>query len=365
MQSSKKVFLSLVRLGVGHSVSDLPETIDWPSIQDSAVQHGLYAVVLDGVECLRQMKPDVIGTDFQDKIMLAQWIGEVHQNYELRYESYKQTIKELAAFYKGYGFKMMVLKGYACSLDWPKPEHRPCGDIDIWLFGRQKEADQSLVQKKGIDIDSNHHHHTVFCWNGYMVENHYDFINTHAHRSSRRFEARLKDLAYRYYREVEIFGAKVYLPGADFNFLFLLRHMANHFVGKEMTLRQLLDWALFIEHHHEEIDWKDDLAFLEENGLLRYFNLMALISVERLGFSRDIFHCELKEDELKERVFNDIIEPEYNTPMGKGALRIMIGKTRRWWSNRWKHRLCYSDSLLSGFVYGVKAKIQKPAHFLH
>ena len=70
--------------------------------------------------------------------MKLEWIGEVLQNYEQRYSAYENAIGSLADFYNQHGFKMMVLKGYACSLDWPKPEHRPCGDIDIWQFGQQK-----------------------------------------------------------------------------------------------------------------------------------------------------------------------------------------------------------------------------------
>jgi len=375
-----EVLLHLVRLALGKEQEcSLPDGVVWEDVETLAAQHGLSAVIVDGVDKLPlEQRPP--------KPVLLQWIGETLQSYEYRFEQYRKAIAELAGFYNSHGFKMMVLKGYACSLNWPKPEHRPCGDIDIWQFGEQKAADAALAGNMDIRIDGSHHHHTVFEWQGFTVENHYDFINTHANRSSRRFEEKLKELAHFKFQGLELSvesqlaecsdegskipqgelnGSTVYLPGADFNFLFLLRHMANHFSGKEMTLRQLLDWALFIEHHHEEIDWKEDLAFLEANGLLRYFNLMALISVEWLGFSREIFHCELKEDELKERVFNDIIEPEYDTPLGKGALRIMVGKTRRWWSNRWKHRLCYPDSLLSGFVYGVWAKIQKPAHFLH
>lgn len=355
---NKEALFSLVRLGIGHDCGIFPESVDWKVLDAFVLEQGLEAVVLDGVERLPAEKRPPVP-------VLRQWISETLQEYEGRYGLYRRTIAELAAFYNAHGFKMMVLKGYACGLDWPRPEHRPCGDIDIWLFGRQKEADACLESIEGFKIDRSHHHHTVFYRGDFMVENHYDFINTRAHRSSIRFEEKLKELAWKGCREKELDGAKVYLPGADFNFLFMLRHMANHFVGKNMMLRQLLDWAFMVEHNHKEIDWEEDLAFLEASGLLRYFNLMALMCVERLGFSRDIFHCGLKEDALKERVFNDIIEPEYNVPIGRRALRIIVGKTRRWWNNRWKHRLCYPDSLLSGFFYGLWAKIQKPAHILH
>ena len=131
--------LLLVRIGIKGKPAGFQPTItesssvDWVAIQDLATQHGLSAVVLDGIEKLTdQQRPP--------KVFLLQWIGETLQGYEYRYELYQRTISEMAGFYNSHGFKMMVLKGYACSLDWPKPEHRPCGDIDIWLFGKQKVA---------------------------------------------------------------------------------------------------------------------------------------------------------------------------------------------------------------------------------
>lgn len=94
-------------------------------------------MVVDGIERLqKELMPP--------KLMLVQWIGEVSQIYEKRFAEYRKAIGDIAGFYNSHGFKMMVLKGYACSLDWPKPEHRPCGDIDVWLFGQQKEADAAL-----------------------------------------------------------------------------------------------------------------------------------------------------------------------------------------------------------------------------
>ncbi len=86
---------------------------------------------------------------------------------------------------------MMVFKSFSCSLDCPKPNHRPCGDIDIWLFGDQKKADE-LIKEKGSKVDNSHHHHTVFYWNGFMVEN---FVNVHAHQSSKELEVYLSNLA--------------------------------------------------------------------------------------------------------------------------------------------------------------------------
>lgn len=137
------IFLFLVRLGIGKSndksiVSlEFNNEVSWGRVQELAKKQGVDAVVLDGVECLPENKRP-------SKEHLLEWIGEVLQGYEYRYEMYKRSISELTGFYNANGYKMMVLKGFACSLDWPKPDHRPCGDIDIWLFGKQKEADKAL-----------------------------------------------------------------------------------------------------------------------------------------------------------------------------------------------------------------------------
>lgn len=47
---------------------------------------------------------------------------------------------------------MLLLKGLACGVNWPKPEHRPYGDIDVYLFGKQKEADEVLARELGIKL---------------------------------------------------------------------------------------------------------------------------------------------------------------------------------------------------------------------
>ena len=168
----KSVFLQLVRFGIGHP-GDVPcETVYWDELWTLAERQGLSAVVVDGNErVLERQRPP--------KELLLQWIGEVLHSYEYRYKLYNRTIAELAGFYREHGLNMMILKGYACSLDWPKPEHRPCGDIDIWQSGKQKEGDALLESEKGIKIDDSHEHHTVFYWQDFMVENHYDFIDVH------------------------------------------------------------------------------------------------------------------------------------------------------------------------------------------
>ena len=392
MKSSElhSVFLQLVRLGIGHSTFSALTNVDLVAVKELAAKQGLEAVVLDGLNDVRSKREDIRCGSLQEKILLAEWIGEVHQFYEQRYEQYLQTIAEMAAFYNSHGFKMMILKGYACSLDWPKPNHRPCGDIDIWQFGRQKEADAALeewfkslkVQK--FKIDSSHHHHTVFDWQGFMVENHYDFIDVHHRKSGPKLEAIFKELGSEANLNdndndndndnsvgnqipcVKVESAstgsatKVYFPSPNLHALFLVYHTMLHFTSTEMNIRQLLDWGLFAEKHKDEIDWNWLKEMLNDFHLMDFFNIINAICVDDLGFDAKIFKGVKFNYEMKERVLNDTLSPEFTEEEPKNIVRRFFFRYRRWKSHDWKHKLCYEESMWSIFWSAVWSHILKP-----
>ena len=347
-----QALLSLVRLGIGHRKDGLPGPFDWQAIQALASKQGLAAIIIDGVEKLPEDKRP-------PKLILLQWIGEVLQNYESRYDAYQKTIAEMAGFYNSHGFKMMVVKGYACNIDWPKPEHRPCGDIDIWQFGQQKEADD-LLRKNGIEVDNSHHHHTVFNWRDFMVENHYDFINVHHHKSHVEYEKILKGLAKDDSHFIELNGERVYLPSANLHAAFLFKHLLLHFASGEITLRQVLDWGFFVKAHTSEVDWDWFDSIMEHFGMKRMFNIINAICVENLGFEVNIFPQVQFEPELKEKVFKDILEPEFSGEISKNIFIRIPYKYRRWKANEWKHALCYKESMSSAFWSGVWNHLLKP-----
>lgn len=350
----REVFLLLVRLGIGHSVNCQPNHINWLEIKRLAERHGLYAVVLDGIEKLpSNIRPP--------QEMLLEWIGEVLQGYEHIYEDYCNTIGDLAGFYNSHGYKMMVLKGYACSLDWPKPSHRPCGDIDIWQFGKQKEADALIARELGIEIDNSHHHHTVFDWNEFMVENHYDFINIHHKKSNTEIEKIFKELGQNDSYSVEINGEKIFLPSPNLHALFLIRHLVSHFASSEITFRQLLDWAFFVEKHEKEIDWKWLWSVVDKYHMKDFVNCIDAICVEELGFAASIFHGVQFNLAIKDRILGDIMNPAFGVEEPKYLIPRVKYKYRRWKGNAWKQELCYDESRLSAFWSGVWNHLLKPS----
>lgn len=358
--NTSDVLCVLVQLGLWNTAdcNPIPDT-NWDAVSKLAFQHGVGAIVFDGIQyCYDKKIPIDMGTQTKLK-----WIGSVHQ-LEVEYQKQLDTIASLAKFYQKHGIRMMVLKGYGLSLNYPKPNHRPYSDLDIYLFGEQKRADRLVEEELGIKVDNSHHHHTVFVYQGLTVENHYDFLNVYSHRSTKKIETYLKKLCYSEYRTIKVGGAEIYLPSTNFDALFVLRHMAVEFAATGMNLRQVIDWGLFIKNYHTVVRWHEFLPIVKGANMHYFLDAINYICYTYLGFDRKIFQG-FGDDSYGERVFADLFDPENALPKQKGFIKYVASRLQNWWRNRWRHRIVYSDSLCSTFMYQTYAHLMKPATLYH
>lgn len=366
MEHPLNILVTLTRAGLGAEAEWCDKgcregAIDWGAVIKLAAVQGVLAIAWDGLQQL--IASGQIPSEQQpSRETLLRWFANV-DSIERSYAKQRKAIHKLASFYTQNGFEMMLMKGYGLSLSYPTPEHRPCGDIDIWLYGRQQEADALLREKHNVAICEDKHHHTTFNIGGILVENHYDFINVHSHASNMAIEQELKRLAVTDGSErIEVEGAPVTLPSPDFNALFLLKHMAAHFAAIEIGLRHICDWAIFVRKYGKRVDWRLLSRTAEQFNMHRFLWAVNRICVDHLGIDEALFAGLVGSDKaLAERILNDILAPEFNEEQPEGnPLKIVWFKWRRWWANRWKHKLVYRDSLAATFVHQVIAHLRKP-----
>ena len=346
--TTSDILVNLLRQCLWHEQCNIPETVDWNEIHHLADVNGISAIIGNG-----------LGNEVElPSTYRLQWVSSILA-YEKYYNIQTAAMTHLAHIYAENGIKMMILKGIGLSMNYPVPSHRPSGDLDIWCFG-DWEKSNDIIKRMGIKIDNSHHTHSVFKIDGVTVENHYHFVSEFQRFSNRLVNIKLEDLAKK--DVVEKDG--VYYPSADFNALHILRHCAGDFSSTQMTLRQVLDWGFFMQKHHGEICWDNYLPFIIELGMGRFFNLMNLVCVRNLGFPSDCFH-NLEDDAMEEMFLSAIINPEIGIKEDGSLWSGLVRKPERWWRNRWKRKLCYSDNDLVTFIYGLWGKILKPSHFLH
>lgn len=374
--SNEKLLLNLIKMALGKSAEcALPDALEWSTLFGLSVKQCVPSVVLDGLnKSLVSAALPGKGVGKTDKL---KWLGML-LNMERQYAIHESVVAALAAVYQSAGYRMMLLKGYGLSKYWPIPNHRPTGDIDIYLMymdsdGKDKcqpawkRADLMMKEKFGVEIDNSHHHHSVFTYKGIMVENHYDFINVHSHRSNQWIENEFKTLALTGSEEYTFDnGAKLLFPSPLLNCLFVARHNACHFAAEHLNLRQLLDWALFVEKRNEDMDWDYFWSTAKKMGMEKFVLCMAFIAIEQLSFEKSIFHIpdeymdfQKCEHDLIDKVFDDILHPTDEGNDGKGLVYV-VRRFKLWKRNLWKHRIVYSDSVVSTFYAQIKSHLMKP-----
>ena len=352
MTSFHESLLSLIRAIVrGDQGVPLAMDVCWAKVKEEAERQGVQGLCLDAFELLpAEQQPD--------KEILLEWLG-LTVFLERLYESHRKAIEALSCFYQQNGIKMMLLKGYGLSQYWPKPEHRPVGDMDIYLGSCWQEADRLVSDRLAIKVDDSHEHHTCFTFQGVSVENHYDIVNTKVHESSRELEALFKRIAI-FDKPLKMEKGVIYLPSPTLNAIFLIRHLGQHFAGAEATLRQLLDWGFFMQHEHENVDWELVVSTLKEVGIYRFFQQINAICVDYLGFSESSFPQIEREADLERRIIEDILSPEFGKEKPKGnTLQVICFKIRRFFANRWKRELVFREGIWSQLWYGSIAHLKR------
>lgn len=330
----------------------------WKELYTLALKQGVHGIIYDYVERLR---PDLLPpTD-----LLLRWAGTITV-MERIYAVYVNTIQKIAEIVNAENLAMMVLKGYGCSLNYPKPYRRPCGDIDIFIMARDGSHSVDMVMRvnnaiilnsKGKFIHDNDHH-SVIQYGKFVIENHEHILDVNTHKSSKELDKLLEALASDcMWTSSEING--VILPSTKFNSIHLLRHMANDFATVKTTLRNVLDWGTFVAKNN--IDWNYTYRIMHQANMHKFLNSINSICVDYLGYDSNLFYIEERDDILRDKVLEDILNLDFhkNIPCKSNKLNYCWTKTCRMWNNRWKYSIVYDESLLSSFMYSAINRINR------
>ena len=323
--------VQLIRISITGRPEPFSTKIDWTEMMHYSSNQGVLGVAFGAIEHLpEEDRPHIdFIMDWMRQITYLESINKIH----------KDVIGEIASFLHKHDIRMLLLKGYGLSLFWPKPDSRPIGDIDIYTFGKWEETDKLICQKLGIKSNTSHHKHSELHYKGKAIENHYEFLNVHAHRSTAEIEDILHE-ELNAYPDKEI--PNLYYPSVRFNALYLLRHSGEHFASTSMKLRLVLDWAFFVKSN--SVDWQWLLQILDRVGMKQYLAVLNAICVRHLGFSAELFPELPVEDALVERSLNDILHPEVKREKHSVFFREVVFRFKRWWKNGWKNEMVYREN---------------------
>ena len=264
------------------SIEDILPTakgICWHDLLEFAKKQSLVGVFYGGILRLGQMttnKP----TD--DDVM--EWMAVAN-----KIRKRNEQMFERAAFvhrtFLSEGFRNCLLKGQGNALMYPDPMMRTPGDIDIWVEGGDRKAIK-YVRRISPDAKICYHHIDFKKVKGVEVEVHYrpSFMNNL--RANRRLQAFFNEHAGRQFNN-EVKGPNgvdaFSVPTWDFNVVFQLCHIANHFFNEGVGLRQIVDYYYLLSQRQGE----DRRAELRQLGLSRVAGAVMYVERNYLGLAQE------------------------------------------------------------------------------
>lgn len=185
------------------------------------------------------------------------------------------------------GIRAWLLKGQGLAQCYPHPAHRMAGDIDV-LIPRKDEFDRAerlfAEHLRRGNREEEGSYERSFYVNDVIIELHSRVVTGLNPRLHRRFPA----WSQAYYQQDPLVWGDVALPPIDFDAIFVFVHLARHYVGGGIGLRQVADWMRFLYVHRAGGGQRPiDVARLERDvtrlGLRRLWQVFAVLAVRRLG----------------------------------------------------------------------------------
>lgn len=369
MANSREILLKLVRIAVGwENDFSLPKDVDWKEVLSLAQEQGVNAIAVDGLEIWKKHEPQLLSSP-SDKQILLEAIGllqivEVNNLHQL------SALKKLSQILSEKEIPFMIMKGFACAQYYPNPQHRPCGDIDIYPGGKFQESNNAL-KDAGVNVVPHYYRHSVSYINDIMVENHCVLGDLRGpKKQTRELEAWLKreaNNALLKEKEAKIKGQVIpggVFPTANFNALFLPWHVSAHFMFEKVTLRHLLDWALFLTIDGKNIN-ADTFKAAKKSFTYGYSKMADILTDLSLRYLNmpvgeiplDIIQDAVNfNDQLSDKVFDYMFEGKPRERDGN-VWKFRRNNMKRIWKERWKYKEIYDMSTAKFAYYKVKGSL--------
>lgn len=347
-----EVLFMLVRIALGKEEDfSLPCVVDWRKVVDLSYEQGVAAIAVDGLQRLYESCPNLESELDKPEYegLKYEWFGSVFQA-ETDFAAYLSAAKSLAKLYADNGVRTLVLKGLVFSECYPVPSHRSSCDLDCYLAGDYEKGNQ-LVEQAGVAVDRDYFKNSSFTYKGLHVENHHFFTAFRGSRKAKEYERLLQ-------REISaiggrpIFDSKLLAPPVMFSALFCISHAQTHFLSEGITLRHILDWALFRKRHYDEIDWTCFESVCREYGMWQFAQTFTRIGLFLLGEAE---YTSLTAVDL--RLLDDTLYgPREEQYRGMKRRVQLVMKSLR---SGWKYRHFSDQSTLGNVVQRVVGYFEK------
>lgn len=345
----EKELFALLRLGLAITTTEEENLSDfivltadkWARIGDLARKQGVLGIILDGVDKLEATRFGL--TRELTAAQKIEWIGVVLQ-IEQRNRQQIVVMNDLAGRWKQQGCRVMVMKGQANGVFYPKPKHRNPGDIDCYLFENYALGNE-IARQEGAKVDESWYKHSVINYNGETFENHQYFVHTRDGKRGKRLEKELEEALSVKDSSFTVHDSVLY-PPVQWTAMFLTNHACAHFISEGLRLKQILDWVMFLKVHQSDVNWGAFYAFCDRNLLRVFADAMNTIAVKYLGIKVKSESIEVIESPYVDKILHSALyDEDYVFSSGKSGWANRLHIVKNMFHYRWKYKEIYQTSV--------------------
>ena len=283
--------LLLISVGRENAFEQDPTPKVWNRLYQMAHQQALVGILNDAVHLIPEKQ-------LPREDLLREWDENTAKIGRI-YSSHENHIRELEVLLSRLGRHGCILKGTGLAHLYPNPEHRMCGDIDIWIAGKRdaiidafERADIPIYGiiyqecKAGIFLDTEVeiHFHPSKMYN--------PFCNARLQRFFKRNSPIRDDVAITY-------------PDAKFNAVFCMAHMFRHYLEGGIGMRQMMDYY-YVLRALDPADREPVIKTLKRLGMKRFTASVMTSMWYNFGLEEEYLLCPCDMKHGKKLV-NDII----------------------------------------------------------
>ncbi len=273
MLQHEKTLLDLIGRALFSADVVIPEDIDYALLHKEAVAQAVQLLVFDALtEKEKAAMPQEILNVWRKQGLMTTVLGE-------------QVLAQQSIVLKTLAEKNIpcaVLKGSSVAANYPNPTLRAVGDIDLLVPPDLQMAATEALQEIGYGeiLEEEHHCHYTVKKGKIAVEIHSE-PNGIQYATDSSVAASLREL---FDKALENIDQKGDIPvlSVERQAVTLLLHKLEHFLGAGLGIRQLCDWACFVNKQLTPEAFDSIRPYLKRVGLLEFCGVITLACCEYL-----------------------------------------------------------------------------------
>ena len=258
------------------------EDIDWEQLYEFSVKQALVGLMFHGVEKVaNKQKPP--------KQLLMKWFLMTEQ-IKARNQKLNEVAVNLTKIFGSAEIENCILKGQGNATMYNNPYSRMPGDIDIWINRNKtqiKEGKLIVGERKFPIVKQSYRHIELGLVDGVDVEVHLrpSFMNNPIHNYQlQHWFCEQEKKQFLNHKELPGGVGMINMPTIQFNLIYQLSHINNHFFYEGIGLRQFVDYY-YVLKNATSIDRSIITSQLKKLGLYKMAG--AVMYIEREIFNLD------------------------------------------------------------------------------